>query len=129
MRSGAERLKELKVVLVDDSLIVQEYMNSALRGMSGCSLIGTANDGNEGLAMIRVLHPDVVLLDVSMPHKNGIEALRELRVENSKVIVIMFTADSSPSLRERCLQEGANYFVCKTEFRQLRDIFDELQKD
>ena len=116
-------------MLVDDSLIVQEYMNSALRGMNGCSLIGTANDGNEGLAMIRVLHPDVVLLDVSMPHKNGIEALRELRVENSKVIVIMFTADSSPSLRERCLQEGANYFVCKTEFRQLRDIFDELQKD
>lgn len=116
-------------MLVDDSLHVQEYMNRALLGISGCSLIGTANDGIEALAMIRVLQPDVVLLDVSMPRKNGIEALRELRVENSQVIVIMFTADSSPSLRERCLRDGANYFVCKTEFRQLRDIFAELQKD
>jgi CheY-like chemotaxis protein len=76
-----------------------------------------------------MLDPDVVLLDVSMPRKNGIEVLRELRMENSRVIVIMFTAYTTPGLREKCLEEGANYFVGKSEFRQLPDIFAELQKD
>jgi DNA-binding NarL/FixJ family response regulator len=122
-------LKELRVVLVDDSLLIQEYMKRAVIGIRGCNLIGMASDGDEGLLMIRMLQPDVVLLDVSMPRKNGIEVLRELRLENSKVIVIMFTADATPGLKEKCLEEGANYFVGKSEFRQLPNIFAELQKD
>ena len=126
---GAEALKELRVVLVDDSLLVQEYMKRALLRIRCCNLIGTASDGDEALLMIRMLHPDVVLLDVSMPRKNGLEVLKELRTENSKVILIMFTADSTPGIKEKCLQEGANYFVGKTEFRQLVDIFAELQAD
>jgi DNA-binding NarL/FixJ family response regulator len=104
-------------------------MKRALREIKGCNLIGTASDGDEALLMIRMLHPDVVLLDVSMPRKNGIEVIRELRMENSKVIVIMFTADSTPTLKEKCLQEGANYFVGKSEFRALAGIFEELKKD
>jgi two-component system response regulator DctR len=114
---------------VDDSLLIQEYIKRALREIKGCNLIGTASDGDEALLMIRMLHPDVVLLDVSMPRKNGIEVLREFRMENSEVIVIMFTADTTPGLKEKCLEEGANYFVGKSEFRQLPDIFAELQKD
>jgi len=122
-------LKELRIVLVDDSLLIQEYIKRALLGIKGCNLIGTASDGDEALPMIRMRHPDVVLLDVTMPRKNGIEVLKELRLENSKVIVIMFTADATPGLKEKCLEEGANYFVVKSEFRQLPNIFAELQKD
>jgi two-component system response regulator DctR len=58
-------LKELRVVLVDDSLLIQEYMKRAVIGIRGCNLIGMASDGDEGLLMIRMLQPDVVLLDVS----------------------------------------------------------------
>ena len=116
-------------MLVDDSLLIHEYMERALLRIKGCNLVGTASDGDEALSMIQMLHPDVVLLDVAMPRKNGVEALKEIRRENSKVIVIMFTADSSPGIKEKCLQEGANYFVVKTEFHQLVDIFEELQKE
>ncbi len=126
---GVETLTELRIVLVDDSLLIQEYMKPALRRIKGCNLVGMASDGDEGLSMIQMLDPDVVLLDVAMPRKNGVEVLKELRRENSKVVVIMFTADSSPSIREKCLQVGANYFVVKTEFSQLADILAELQKD
>jgi DNA-binding NarL/FixJ family response regulator len=122
-------LKELRIVLVDDSLLVQEYIKRALLRIKGCNLVGIASDGDEALLMIRMLHPRVVLLDVAMPRKNGIEVLRELRKENSKVIVIMFTADSTPGLKENCLKEGANYFVNKTEYHQLIDILVELQRD
>ena len=129
MTMGAETLTELRIVLVDDSLLIQEYMKPALLRIKGCNLVGTASDGDEALSMIQMLHPDVVLLDVAMPRKNGVEVLKELRKENSKVIVIMFTADSTPEIKEKCLQGGANYFVVKTDFCQLVDIFAELQKD
>lgn len=113
---------------MDDSLLIQEYMKPALLRIKGCNLVGTASDGDEGLSMIQTLRPDVVLLDVAMPRKNGVEVLKELRKQNSKVIVIMFTADSTPAIKEKCLQVGADYFVVKTEFSQLVDIFAELQK-
>ena len=121
-------MKELRVVLVDDSPVMQEYVTRALLTIKGCKVVGVAGEGDEGLSMIRMVRPDVVLLDVSMPLKNGLEVLRELREENSEVVVIMFTADSTPHLRQGCLTAGANYFVCKTEFGEVVDIFAELQK-
>jgi DNA-binding NarL/FixJ family response regulator len=125
-QTGAVNLRDLKVVLADDSLLIQEYIKRALQRINGCNLVGTASDGDEALLMIRLLRPDVVLLDVSMPLKTGLEVLRELRKENGKVIVIMFTADDTPGLKEKCMFEGANHFVSKTEFRQLVDIFERL---
>ena len=113
---------------MDDSVLVREYIKRALARVKGCNVIGVATDGNEALSMIRLLRPDVVLLDVMMPFKNGLEVLVELRQEDSNVIIIMFTADPTPGLKEKCLQDGANYFVSKTEFRQLTDVFAELQR-
>ena len=124
----SQTLKELRVVVVDDSLLVVEYLKRALLRIKGCNLVGTAHDGDEALLMIRMLHPDVVLLDISMPRKNGLEVLREVRKQESKVTIIMFTADLTPGLREKCLREGANYFVSKTEFKQLIDVFAEIQE-
>ena len=121
-------MKELRVVLADDSVLIQDYMKRFLVRIKGCNLVGVANDGHEAMIMIQMLHPHVVLLDVRMPLKNGIEVLRELREMDSDVIVIMFTADNCPGLKENCLSAGANYFVCKTEFRELVDIFVELMK-
>jgi two-component system response regulator DctR len=124
----ASSLRELRVVVVDDSVLIREYLKRALTRIRGCNLVGMASDGDEGLIMIRMLHPKVVLLDVSMPLKNGLEVLKELRQENTKVIVIMFTADPTPGLKERCMQEGADYFVSKDDFRQLVEIFGDLQR-
>ena len=121
-------MKELRVVVVDDSPLIQEYIKRALRSIKGCEVVGAAGDGEEALLKIRTLNPNVVLLDVSMPVKNGIQVLRELREENSEVVIIMFTADSTPRLEQACLAAGANYFVSKSEFRHLSEILDELQR-
>ena len=121
-------MKELRVVLADDSVLIQDYMKRFLLRIKGCNLVGVAGDGHEALIMIQMLHPHVVLLDVSMPRRNGIEVLREVRKRGSEVAVIIFTADPNPGLKEACLAAGANYFVCKTEFCELVDIFVELQR-
>lgn len=120
-------MKDIRIVLVDDSPAIQEFIRLSLLRIEGCELVGVASNGLEGLLMIPKVNPDVVLLDISMPVKSGVEVLRELRQENSEVVVIMFTADPSPRLREACLAAGANYFVCKTEFQELLDILAELQ--
>jgi len=103
-------------------------LKTCLAHNQGCKVVGAAGEGDEALLMIRTLLPDVVLLDVSMPVKGGLEVLRELRDENSEVIVIMFTADSTPLLKQTCLAASANYFVSKTEFRQVVDIFAEIRR-
>lgn len=119
-------MKELRIVVVDDSVLVREYLKQVLAKIQGCNVVGMAADGNEALTMLRSLGPDLAILDISMPHRGGIDVLREIRKENSDMIVIMFTADPSIVLEKVCLREGANYYVSKTQARELLDICKSL---
>src|SRR5262245_36579245 len=85
-----------------------------------------AADGIEAVQVIHELHPHVVVLDITMPHRNGIEVLREIRKEDSDMVIIMFTADPSVVLEEICLKEGANYYLGKSEIVDLVAICKEL---
>jgi len=121
-------VKELSVVVVDDSVLVREHLKRAFAQIEGCTLIGMAADGAEGLTMIRALKPNIVVLDISMPHRNGIEVLREIRKEDSEMLIIMFTSDSSVILKEVCLEAGANYYLDKTQIQELMEICKDLVK-
>jgi DNA-binding response OmpR family regulator len=115
-------LKDLEIVIVDDSEAIREVLYRILTKIDGFKVVGMARDGNEGLKVIHALRPDVVILDISMPHKDGIAVLREIRKEDSSMTIIMFTADPSFVLEEVCRQEGANHYVCKTQLSELIDI-------
>lgn len=115
-------MKELWIVVVDDSAVVRDHLNRVFAKVKGCRIVGLAANGDEGLSMIRALQPHVVILDISMPHRNGIEVLREIRKENSTMVIVMFTADPSVVLEEICLKEGANYYLGKTQAFELIEI-------
>ena len=119
---GSNTLKDLEIVLVDDSEPIREVLYRILNKIEGLKVVAMAADGNEALTVIRNLRPDVVILDISMPHKDGIAVLREIRKEDSSMMIIMFTADPSFVLEEVCRQEGANHYVCKTQLSELIDI-------
>ena len=119
-------MKELRIVIVDDSELIREYLRQVLAEIQGCNVVGMAEDGNKALTVIRSLGPDLTILDISMPHRGGIDVLREIRKEDSDMIVIMFTADPSIVLERVCLREGANYYVSKTQARELLDICKDL---
>jgi two-component system response regulator DctR len=119
-------LKDLRIVLVDDSPIIRDYLNTTLVRIEGCTVVGMAADGIEAVKIIRELRPDVVVLDITMPHRNGIEVLREIRKEDSQMVIIMFTADPSIVLEEICLREGANHYLSKSEVLELLAICKEL---
>lgn len=119
-------MKDLRIVLVDDSPIIRDYLETTFTRTEGCTVVGTAADGIEAVKVIRELRPHVVVLDITMPHRNGIEVLREIRREDANMVIIMFTADPSVVLEEICLKEGANHYLSKSEVLDLVAICKEL---
>lgn len=69
----------IRVLLVDDHPLVLEGINACLSNVAGIEVVGQANNGLEALELAEALTPDVVLMDVTMPVMNGLEATRELK--------------------------------------------------
>jgi two-component system, NarL family, invasion response regulator UvrY len=116
--------KPLRVVIADDADEIRSLLDLVLSEIDGLVISGKAKNGAEALRMVRALHPDVVVLDVSMPEKSGIEVLREIRKDDQTTIIIMFTID--PQVRECSFKAGANYFLSKNEIGDLVEIFQLL---
>jgi two-component system invasion response regulator UvrY len=114
----------LQVVIADDADEIRSLLELVLSEIDGLVINGKAKNGAEALRMVRELHPDVVVLDVSMPEKSGIEVLREIRKDDQTTIIIMFTID--PQVRECSFKAGANYFLSKNEIGDLVEIFQQL---
>jgi DNA-binding NarL/FixJ family response regulator len=115
-------LKTLKIVAVDDSPLIRDHLKRAFAPIKECVLVGMAADGDEALSMVHSLDPDILVLDISMPHRNGIQVLKEIREEDPEMVIIMFTADPSVQLREVCLEAGANYYLDKSQLQELLEI-------
>ena len=65
----------IRVLIIDDSVFMRSMLKSALSGTEGIEVIGTAQNGNDGLAKIQSLKPNVVTLDIEMPGMDGLEVL------------------------------------------------------
>jgi CheY-like chemotaxis protein len=115
--------KPIRVVIADDSDEIRRLLDLILSEIDGIAISGKAKNGSEALQMVKEICPDVILLDVSMPGKSGIEVLQEIRKDDQSTNIIMFTIDSQ--LREYCLNAGANHFFSKNE---IGDLVDTLQK-
>jgi DNA-binding NarL/FixJ family response regulator len=114
----------LRVVIADDADEIRSLLDLILSEIEGLAISGKAKNGAEALRMVKELNPDVVVLDVSMPEKSGIEVLQEIRKDGLSTTIIIFTID--PHLRQYSLNAGANYFLSKNEIGDLVEIFQQL---
>jgi two-component system chemotaxis response regulator CheB len=107
-------LNRIKILVVDDSLLMQRVLSDLLQSDSQLSIVGTARDGEEALAKIPVLHPDVVTLDIEMPRMNGLTAVRKI-METNPVPVVMISAltQKEAQLTLKALEFGAVDYVPK----------------
>jgi two-component system, NarL family, response regulator NreC len=104
----------IRILLADDHIVVRQGLRILLE-QAGMAVIGEASDGQEALQVAHAQHPDVAVLDLAMPHLNGLETARRLReaVPQTKVILLtMYTDD--PYVLE-ALQAGAAGYVLKTQ--------------
>jgi CheY-like chemotaxis protein len=88
-------------------------------------LVGSADGNLQAVELISSLQPDVVILDISVPHREGIRVLREIRKAVPLAELIIYTADPSIVLQEVCLEAGANFYLDKTQIQDLMGILSE----
>jgi len=113
----------IRVVLVDDQTLVRRGIRSLLELAGDVTIVAEAGDGDEALAAIRREKPDVVLLDVRMPKKNGIEVLHELHAGGGTPppVILLTTFDDDDVLLEGVKAGARGYLLKDVSLEQLTD--------
>lgn len=106
-------MSKLRVLLADDHGIVREGLKALLSGHPGMEVVGEAHDGRTACASAKALQPDIVVIDVSMPGMNGIEATRDIRRDCPQVKVLALTVHEERSYLRELLDAGASGYVLK----------------
>jgi two-component system chemotaxis response regulator CheB len=110
----------IRVLVVDDSAFVRKAVQRMLGTVSDIEVVGTAADGEEGLARARELRPDVVTLDVKMPRLGGLETLERLMAEQPVPVLLMSTlTQEGAEVTLRGLELGAMDFVDKSSVQPM----------
>ena len=112
-RKTSKRTKPIRVLIADDHLLFTEALEAILSGDERIEVVGRARDGGEAVELTRELQPDLVLMDVSMPVLDGIEATREIRAAGSKAAILMLTGSNSRSDVDAAREAGASGYVTK----------------
>lgn len=102
----------IKALIVDDEGHIRFFLRTLL-GLASFEVVGEASNGLDGLKLYRQLRPDVVLLDVNMPFKNGNEVLAEIRAIDPAAQVIMLTSVADSDTVKACIEQGAASYIRK----------------
>lgn len=117
--------KPTTVLIADDQRVVREGLSMVLGLMPGVEIVGTANDGEQAIALAEQLQPDVVLMDLRMPRCDGVEATRRLTAAASPTKVVVLTTYADDHSVIQALRAGACGFLTKDATS--RQIADALQ--
>jgi two-component system, NarL family, nitrate/nitrite response regulator NarL len=113
------RKPSARILIADDHPIFRDGLKRLLESEGDCKVIGEACDGVEAVKMVRQLKPDIMLLDLAMPRRSGLEALREMSTDASPVRVILLTAAAEKEQIVEALQLGARGVVLKDSATQI----------
>jgi RNA polymerase sigma factor (sigma-70 family) len=105
--------QQIRVVIADDHQVVRQGIRGVLEGVDGLEVVGEAADGDEALALVAAAHPDVVVLDVNMPGKTGLEVTRELRTLAVPARVLILSMHDDPEYVLQAVRAGADGYVLK----------------
>lgn len=103
-----------RIVICDDHEIVREAVKSRLASFDSVEIVGEAVDGETIVDMVAELRPDVVIMDVELPGRDGIEATRAVIAQRPETKVIVFTGHAQPDLLALALRAGASGYVLKS---------------
>ena len=105
--------KPIKIVIVDDHDLLREGIRARLADQTDITIIGEGSDGNDAVRLCKTLSPDVILLDISMPDKNGMEAAIEIRACTPATKILFISVFDDNEYVQEALRIGANGFVLK----------------
>jgi two-component system response regulator DevR len=105
----------LTVYIVDDSQVMRERLTESVSDIAGVEIAGQSGDPFEALDGIRKSQPDVVILDIWLPRRSGIDVLKDIKENPASPVVIMITNYPYRQYRTACMAAGADYFFSKTD--------------
>lgn len=112
----------IRILIVDDSPLVAQSLESFLTRQEGFKVVGIAGSGKEAVQQVTELRPDLVLMDIRMPGMDGLEATRRIKQQEEPPVVIMFTLEDGEGVWGAAKAAGADGFVTKGP-----GMFDGLQ--
>ena len=103
----------IRVILADDHSVMRHGLRLILEQHEGFQVMGEARDGREAVSLAEALHPDVAVLDITMPNLNGIEAARQITEKQPAVAVVVLSMHADESYVLRALKAGARGYLLK----------------
>jgi two-component system chemotaxis response regulator CheB len=118
----------LKMIVVDDSPDLLEVIGALLDKNNDVEIIARGSDGSEALGLVSAMAPDLVLMDVEMPHVDGIAAAALITMHFPETVVVLMSGDNSPELRAQCRDCGAHAFIHKPRLGlELADLIESIR--
>jgi DNA-binding NarL/FixJ family response regulator len=112
-------MKTLQILIADDHELVRKGLRAVLENQPGWKVTGEAVNGRQAVELAKQLGPDVIVLDVTMPELNGLEATRQIRKAIPKAEVLILTIHESEKLVSEVLAAGAHGYVLKADTARL----------
>jgi NarL family two-component system response regulator LiaR len=120
--------RAIRILIADDHPVVREGLCGLIKTEPGMELVGEAADGAEAVRQARALQPDVILLDLLMPHKDGIQAIKEIKAENPAARILVVTSFAENRRVFAAIEAGALGYLLKDAsprelIRAIRDVY------
>lgn len=115
----------IKVMLADDHVLMREGIRQLLEFDGSIEVIAEANDGEECIEKLKTVHPQILLLDINMPKKNGIEVLQEIKNKNINVKVLILTVHGEIEYLLKAVDIGVDGYILKdSESSELKKVIN-----
>jgi DNA-binding NarL/FixJ family response regulator len=120
----------MKVLIADDSRLMRERIRETISIFSSVEIVSETDNGLQTLDELYKHNPDLAIIDIRMPDRNGLEILKEYRKKNKKTKIMILTNYAYDQYKDRAFENGADYFYSKSEdFDKLAAVVASILKN
>jgi signal transduction histidine kinase/CheY-like chemotaxis protein len=127
LKNSSREKTEIRIIIADDHTVMRRGLASLLQNQPDIQVVAEASDGQEAVDLALKFRPDVVLMDVSMPVLNGVEATRRIKAEAPEIVVIGLSMHSSEEVRKSMAEAGSDEYLQKD--RPANELISSIKKN